>query len=126
MVPCMLALVAVFVGLPAFLANGIIQFGVDQLPYAASDEINIYIHWIAWVTMLGNLVGFVIIIGPLSINWEPAIQLTLIGLLVVISGMTILMSIYCWHWFHTEYIKNTLYSLVWRVLNFARKTQDSC
>ena len=58
---------------------------------------------------------------PTEYKLEPAIQLTLIGLLVVISGMTILMSIYCWHWFHTEYIKNTLYSLVWRVLNFARK-----
>ena len=119
MVPaCVLALVAVFVGLPAFIAN-IIQFGVDQLPYAASDEINIYIHWMAWVTMLGHLVGFVI--GPLSINSEPAIQLTLMGLLVVISGAIILMSIYCQHWFHTEYIKNNLYSLIWRVLNFARK-----
>ena len=119
MVPaCVLALVAVFVGLPAFVAN-IIQFGVDQLPYAASDEVNIYIHWIVWVFMLGNVVG--VAIGPLSVNWEPAIQLTLMGLLVVIFGATILMSIYCRHWFHTEYIKNNLYSLIWRVLNFARK-----
>ena len=119
MVPaCMLAVVAMFVGLPGFLAN-IIQFGIDQLPYASSDEINIYIHWIVWAMLLGMAMGYAIV--PITLTGLS--QLTVMGLLVVITAAIVLVSIQGRHWFHTEYTRMNLYSLIWKVLNFARKNK---
>ena len=119
---CVLALIAIFVGLPGFVSN-IIQFGMSQLPYAPSEEINIYIHWVVWTMLLGfNMAGITALVD-LNVYWERTapLTLTLMGLLVVIIGAIVLISIYCRHWFHTEYIIKNSYSLIWRVLNFARK-----
>ena len=123
MVPaCALSLVAMFGG-SGFLAN-IIQFGVDQLPYAPSEEINIYIHWIVWTKQLGGTVASItapLILAGLNINWKQAISLTLVGLLVVITGAVVFVSIYYGqHWFRTEYTRKNLYSLICKVLKFAR------
>ena len=129
MVPaCGLLIVTTFFGIPGFFAN-IIQFGVDQLPYAPSEEINIYIHWIVWAKILGGTVADItlplILAGMqhVSLNWERVIPLTLMGLLVVITGAVFLVSAYGRHWFHTEFKGQNMYSHIWRVVNFARKNK---
>ncbi len=43
-------------GLSAYMVNAV-QFGIDQMPEASSDELSAFIHWFVWVMFAAELTG---------------------------------------------------------------------
>ena len=56
------ALAVCLVGLGLFEAN-VIQFGMDQLLEASSDQLGTFIHWYYWSLSLGKLVAYSLSVG---------------------------------------------------------------
>ncbi len=52
----LLGLALFSIGLSAYAVNTL-QFGIDQMPDASSDELSAYIHWFVWVFFAGDLSG---------------------------------------------------------------------
>ena len=45
--------VSIYCGYSGFMANAI-QFAIDQMPEASSEEISAFIHWYTWISFLGR------------------------------------------------------------------------
>ncbi len=50
----LVGLVLLSFGLAAYLVNAV-QFGIDQMPEASSDELSAFIHWFVWVMFAAEL-----------------------------------------------------------------------
>ena len=75
-------------GFSGFMANSI-QFAIDQMPEASSEEVSAFIHWYVWVTFLGKTLSKVLILLfscknlLISDNDKAFILLFMLGLLTL-------------------------------------------
>ena len=101
----------------AFNAN-VIQYGMDQLHDASTDDLVIYIHWYVWTSYVGLIpmkIG-IVIWGALFLAFIPC----LIYLALPILGVTLCIQRYKCHWFLIDSGSRNPYKLVYKVLKFAK------
>ena len=104
-------------GFIAFSAN-VIQYGLDQLHDASTDDSVLYVHWYVWTSYVGLIplkIGLVIF-GDIFIAFIPC----LIFLALPILGMTLCIERYKRHWFLIDSGFRNPYKLVYKVLKFAK------
>ena len=104
-------------GFIAFSAN-VIQYGLDQLHDASTDDSVLYVHWFVWTNYVGLIpmeIGSVIF-GSEFIELIPC----LIFLALPILGMTLCIERYKRHWFLIDSGFRNPYKLVYKVLKFAK------
>ena len=110
---------ALSLGLGGFLAN-IVQFSIEQLTDASSDDILSYIHWYAWIWFLsGGLVD-----ASLSCLCSNYHQQAL-GYLVlpVLITLAICSEVLFKHWLVEEPIPGNPFALIFNVLRYAIKNK---
>ena len=124
-IPDVLGLVLCFCSLIAFSAN-VIQFGLDQLHDAPTDDSVLYIHWYVWTTYVGVfIVKLPVMISNLS-NGNIS-SLFLISYLVIFNvaiqllGVTLCVQKYKRKWFLIESGSRNPYKLVYKVVKFAKE-----
>ena len=114
------AMLAFVVGFSGFQAN-IVQFGLDQLPDASSENLSLFLHWFVWTNYIGKLLIWLLATAyPCNKALRPFQYFTL---LVVIVLSTILVFLVCCnhHWFNSENVVANPYRNVYRVLKFIAK-----
>ena len=119
----LLSIVAFFslIGISGFQANAV-QFGLDHLLDASSNELSVFLHWFIWTDSLGQLViRFLGAASPCSdFVTTKLLPYAAITFMVIISVLMVLSC--CKHqWFHNEPLTHNPYGTVYRVLKFAAK-----
>ena len=115
------------VGLTGYGAN-FIQFGLDQLFDEPSNYQGLYVHWAKWcIDLLPLAIVFYYIYGLVcneSTNMSYVISFSSTVALLSFILFALLM-LGCWkhHWFYLEPGHHNPYKVVFKVLNFARKTK---
>ena len=116
--PTFIAVLLLLCGIVSFSAN-VIQFGMDQLHDAPTEDSILYIHWYVWTSYAGLLpmkLGFTI--GNMSTGLS--FSLCSISLPLVFLGVTLCIQQYKRHWFLTDSGSRNPYKLVYKVLKFAK------
>ena len=124
-VPIFCGVVLVLCSLIAFSAN-VIQFGLDQLHDAPTDDSVLYIHWYVWTCYVGVFdVHLSPLIGALSEDAGVLISFVLyfvtITLALSLLGVTLCVQRYKRKWFLIESGFGNPYKLVFKVLKFAKE-----
>ena len=107
-------------GFTGFQSNSV-QFGLDQLLDASSNELSLFLHWFVWTENLGQL--FVRVLGSILVvskNWKDIVLPFPIAFLLSLSVLLVLSC--CKHrWFHSEPRTQNPYGTVYQVLKFVAK-----
>ena len=84
------------VGLGMFESNAI-QFGMDQMLEASSEQLSSFIHWYFWCAHVGSLVLFYIVVGMFFCLYDCKIELVQVDTIYrwVLLIYSILLSIVC-------------------------------
>ena len=98
-----------------FSAN-VIQYGMDQLHDAPSDDLTLYIHWYVWTSYMGLMLIRLLFLTVLGTFLY--IPCTL-PLLILLLGVTLCLQRYKQHWFLFDYGSRNPYKLVYKVVEFA-------
>ena len=106
-------------GLTGFQVNAV-QFGLDQMPDASSEELSVFLHWFVWTQSLGELImrlyGSTLpcnkTMGTTALWFMP------LPFLVITASLWVF-SCYKRGWFHREPCTQNPYGTVYRVLKFA-------
>ena len=111
------AVILFTMGFTGFQANAV-QFGLDQLLDAPSEELSMFLHWYVWTDCLGRL-----IMGSLTIALscsEKILHVVAFSPVVffVVLTTTLVFSCYKRKWFHSEPRTHNPYGMVYRVLKF--------
>ena len=118
-------LVIVVIGVAGYGAN-FIQFGLDQLLEAPSQDQALFVHWAKWCyDFLSTVILLVLSLHSRNciiyrgVNHEWVIIICLILFIVSVLLISIIFS--CWkrHWFYTESRRDNPYKVVAKVLSFA-------
>ena len=124
-IPFILGIVLCFFSLVAFSAN-VIQFGLDQLHDAPTEDSVLYIHWYVWTCFVGVFaVKFPLLALP-SLSYGFKLQYVLIyPVLFIVTiqllGITLCMQRYKRNWFLIESGFENPYKLVFKVVKFAKE-----
>ena len=111
------------IGFTGFQSNAV-QFGLDQLLHASSQELSLFLHWFIWADYFGQLI--LRIVGVVCLCHQVFIRAKIVqSCTVFIFGIiiTVVMILSCWkrQWFHSEPHTHNPYGTVYRVLKFAAK-----
>ena len=123
-ITCIVAL-ASLIGLGGYQAN-FIQFGLDQLLSAPSEDLALFVHWAMWAYNLGSTI--VAIVWPSfvcsAISTTARIVIASLPLFLIVLFILVLV-ISCWkcHWFSTELRQQNPCRMVLKILNFTRKNK---
>ena len=113
----------IFSSLAAFNAN-VIQFGLDQLHDAPTEDLILFIHWFVWTRFVGLILSRIPMgIREQDIVWEVgpgAILLSIIPFL----GVTLCVQAYKRHWFVIDAGSRNPYKLVFKVIKFAAQHKN--
>ena len=130
-IPFILGIVVIICGFVAFSAN-VIQFGLDQLHDAPTDDSVLYVHWYVWTNYLGISLTQ-ICISLLSANDSTEsfyiIIVSLFGIFLMsmcILGVTLCIHQYKknpWHLIETG--SRNPYKLVYKVVEFAAQHKNA-
>ena len=112
--PIFIALVLVLCGLVSFNAN-VIQYGMDQLHDAPTEDSILYIHWYVWTTFAGLLA----LRPPVGI-WRDYIFFILCPTALILLGITLCLQKYKRNWFMIDSGSKNPYKLVLRIVKFAK------
>ena len=116
-------LVALFgLGIGGFQSNAV-QFGLDQLLDASSEELSLFLHWFVWTEHVGELIPRIATAASYcrKIDTEKIIINTS-GLLYLALSTVCLILICCKRrWFNCENVVGNPYKNVYRVLKFTAK-----
>ena len=115
-----MAILAFLVGFSGFQSN-IVQFGLDQLLDASSENLSLFLHWFVWTNYIGKLFVWLLITAyPCS---KTIRNFELFSLLVLILVSTIVAFMVCCkrRWFNCENVVANPYRNVYRVLKFTAK-----
>ena len=115
--PCLFGLILFFCSLIAFNAN-VIQYGMDQLHDAPTDDSMLYIHWYVWTIYMGLLIVRLPIVF-FSSYWMIVFALCP-GLALLLLAITLCIQKYKRRWFLIESGSRNPYKLVFKVLKFAK------
>ena len=114
-IPVLVALLLVLCGLVAFSAN-VIQFGIDQLRDAPTDDSVLFIYWYVWTTFAGLLI----------IRLMTGVNIGIVNGTFLLPIALILLAITLWlqrckqNWFIVDSGSNNPYKLAFKVLKFAK------
>ena len=114
--PTFIAVLLLLCGIVSFSAN-IIQFSIDQLHDAPTDDSVLYIHWHVWSCYAGLLpikLGFTI--GEFFFIYS----VCFISLPLLFLGVSLCIQRYKRHWFLIDSGSRNPYKLVYKVLKFAK------
>lgn len=115
-----LALIMFVIGFSGFQAN-IVQFGLDQLLDASSEELSLFLHWLVWTEYVGELVVKLLITSsPYSSSLRIVLGFLSVPFLIVITSLLVF-SCLKRHWFHCENTVRNPYRNLYKVLKFATK-----
>ena len=112
--PIFIALLLTLCGLISFNAN-VIQYGMDQLHDAPTEDSILYIHWYVWTTFAGLLA----LRPPISI-FRVSIFFSLFPIALILLGITLCLQKYKRSWFMIDSGSKNPYKLVLRVVKFAK------
>ena len=108
----------VVIGLGGYQAN-IIQFGIDQLNDASTDEIKSFVIWYAMTIIIGGI-NAEIVFPCLRRQQYKSLELLFVCLNVTLALLLLL----CFnHWLIKEPVKQNPYKLVFKVLKYAIKNK---
>ena len=115
-----MAILAFVVGFSGFQAN-IVQFGLDQLLDASSENLSLFLHWFVWTNYIGKLLMWSLITAYPCNKILKIIEyfssLVLLALITIVAFF-----ICCKHrWFNCENVVANPYRNVYRVLRFTAK-----
>ena len=117
-----LCILLLSLGFAGFQSNAV-QFGLDQLQDAPSQELSLFLHWYVWTSNLGEMIAR--IIGSLlACNSSRANYIYFIPIFFVIFCLLLLVTGCCkHHWFQCEPRSQNPYGTVVRVLQFVAKNK---
>ena len=127
-VPIFCGVVLVLCSLTAFSAN-VIQFGLDQLHDAPTDDSVLYIHWYVWTCYVGVFNVHLPLLtqalsedaGTLIIRLSFVLYGVTIALALSLLGVTLCVQRYKRNWFLIESGFGNPYKLVFKVMKFAKE-----
>ena len=99
----------------ALFQSNVVQFGIDQLPSASSDELSSFIHWFLFSEVFGQAAGFLLSYFLMSLVWESFV------LIIVFSLLLVLFHFCSITWFNKEPPDKSAYRNVYQVLKYAWK-----
>ena len=108
--PILISILLILCGLVSFNAN-VIQYGMDQLHDAPTEDSILYIHWYVWTTFAGLLV-LRPPIGMWSVFFFP--------IALILLGITLCLQKYKRNWFMIDSGSKNPYKLVLRIMKFAK------
>ena len=112
-IPIFIALLLTLCGLISFNAN-VIQYGMNQLHDAPTEDSILYVHWYVWTTFAGLL------IVRLPIRFISTFFFILFPIALILLGTTLCLQKYKRNWFIVDSGSKNPYKLVFRVLKFAK------
>ena len=130
-----ISLSMMFVGLGMFEANAI-QFGMDQMMEASSEQLSSFIHWYVWCAHVATLVMFYLIlvsiyfffncvfhVEKLTSSFNKALlsyDLLIFSLLfAILSVIVLIFSFCCTRCFHVQQISRNPLKIVFQVLKYS-------
>ena len=106
------------IGLGGFLST-VVQFGIDQLPDASTDEVSAYIMWLAWTC------GCPLLIMDFSFTYFyiKGQNLTFLGYLILCINFTLILVLLfcCNNWLNKETMLHNPFKLIYWVTKYAIK-----
>ena len=105
------------IGYSGFQAN-IIQFGIDQLTVASTDEIISFVNWYAWAYVTSGVVSIFV-----SSCMSPLYSLIPPLLLCVCASVVVCLIMLCNHVLVKEPAINNPFKLIYQVTKYAMKTK---
>ena len=108
-------------GIGVFQSNAV-QFGLDQLLDASSEELSLFLHWFVWTEHIGELIPRLPIAASFCRSRVTKNVICYSGLLYLALSTVGLTLVCCKRrWFNCENIVGNPYRNVYRVLKFAAK-----
>ena len=108
-------------GIGVFQSNAV-QFGLDQLLDASSEELSLFLHWFVWTEHIGELIPRLSIAASFCRRRDTNNNIGYSGLLYLALSTVGLTLVCCKRrWFNCENIVGNPYRNVYRVLKFAAK-----
>ena len=114
--------VALFVvGIGGFQSNAV-QFGLDQLLDASSEELSLFLHWFVWTQYIGDLFprGITTISYCHSLRFNKIIGFSAL-LYLALSSVGLTLACCRRRWFNCENVVGNPYQNVYRVLKFSAR-----
>ena len=111
--PIFIALLLTLCGLVSFNAN-VIQYWMDQLHDAPTEDSILYVHWYVWTTFAGLL------IVRLPTGFISTFFFILVPIALILLGTTLCLQKYKHNWFIVDSGSKNPYKLVFKVLKFAK------
>ena len=115
--PIFIVLLLMLSGFIAFNANAI-QYGMDQLHDAPTEDSVLYFHWFVWTSYAG-LLPMKLEFNIVGNQFSPYIACLLL-LPLPLLGVTLCIQRYKHHWFLIDSGSRNPYKLVYKVLKFAK------
>ena len=112
--PTFIALVLALCGLVFFNAN-VVQYGMDQLHDAPTEDSVLYVHWYIWTTFAGLLA-----IRSPNTTWRTLTFFVLFPIALILLGITLCLQKYKHKWFMIDSGSKNPYKLVLRIVKFAK------
>ena len=121
-ISAILGFLITILGFSGFQSNAV-QFGLDQLLDASSEELSLFLHWFAWTEYTGEIIPQMISTTIVSTCIESGQKIAAYsGFLYVSLSTACLILIHSKHyWFNCENTNDNPYRNVYRVLKFAVK-----
>ena len=112
--PIFIALLLSLCGLVSFNAN-VIQYGMDQLHDAPTEDSILYVHWYVWTTFAGLLA-----LRPSVGIFRVYTSFSLFPIALILLGITLYLQKYKRNWFMIDSGSKNPYKLVLRIVKFAK------
>ena len=118
--PVLSGVILLICSLVAFSAN-VIQFGIDQLRDAPTDDSVLYIYWYVWTGYLGSLLLRVPFAATSNESEGLQVASMPIAFVPLLLGITLCLKCHKNKWFLIEPGSKNPYKLVYQVVKFASK-----
>ena len=112
--PIFIALLLTLCGLVSFSAN-VIQYGMDQLHDAPTEDSILYVHWYVWTTFAGLLA-----LRPPIGTFTVYTFFNLFPIALILLGITLCLQKYKRNWFMIDSGSKNPYKLVLRIVKFVK------
>lgn len=111
-------------GLSGFYSN-MIQLGLDQLQDAPSNILGIFLHWIVWVSLLGEAIVHVLVILTTCPKHDPKISFAnttyyVCGTYFTVLSVLLVINCFSRRWFVATETHYNPYKMVLNVIRFVR------
>ena len=118
-----IAILATMIGIGGYRAN-FIQFGLDQLLSAPSEDLALFIHWAEWAFHLGSTALAMVCPAYACSGVGNVARIVIASIpFFLIMFFIFVFVISCWkrHWFSAEIRHQNPCSMIIKILNFVRK-----